>query len=214
MTDHDLTPSPDRSNSKPSQVAFLKVVAKIADTVSAKTAGTSFAFSIGAVALAVALLSVPPPRYVLQATAEGAGTATDPTSVAVVEHDILSWISDELTKRELAGFLDVAASDESITITGVIPESRWGTWIDFRRIYDQQSGARPLITDTLFEKDLPKLPPVALVRFSEPQEILFGDGSRGGQGTILANGWTIEAIHPDGLTVKRADRRLKIEFGS
>lgn len=177
-----------------------------------RMAGTTFAFSLGAVAILSALLmnTNPAPYYVLRLDPGDRPAVGKPFAQAV----LMEWVSAELDQRGLSGFVSVSATLESLTATGTLPESHNQGWIAFQRAYDQQRGAPPLVANIVFEKDLPEIPPVAMVRLSEPREILFADGTSARLGAAMPNGWRIDAIDAEGMVVVRADRRLRIVFAT
>jgi hypothetical protein len=175
-----------------------------------RIAGTTFAFSLGAVAILSALLmnSNPAPYYVLRLDAGDRPAARNTTD----QNALMAWVSAELDRRDLSGFISASATLESVTATGTLPEARNKDWIAFQHAYDQRDSALPLVAGIVFEKDLPEFPPIAMVRLSEPREILFANGIIARPGGAMSNGWRIDAIDAESMVVVRADRRLRIVF--
>ena len=177
-----------------------------------RIAGTTFAFSLGAVAILSAFLmdSNPAPYYVLRLD-PGDRSAAGKT---INRNALMTWVSAELDRRDLSGFISASATLESVTATGTLPEARNKDWIAFQHAYDQRHSALPLVAGIVFEKDLPEFPPIAMVRLSEPREILFADGIIARPGGVMSNGWGIDAIDAESMVVVRADRRLRIVFAN
>lgn len=122
-------------------------------------------------------------------------------------------VEAELARLELQDSVIVAASGGNlISIAGQIPASKWQSWRSFTEWYDQQAGAPVLKQDVARATDIPRLRPVAMIRLSEPAEILFADGETRKVGETVDDNWVIKAITPEGLLLTRGEDTTEITF--
>lgn len=100
----------------------------------------------------------------------------------------------------------------TMVISGVLPEALVDDWRHFNRWYDSQTDGLVLVQEITIATLLRDLPPISAVRLSEPHTLMFTDGASATEGDIIAGGWTITAIEPETLTLKRRGEHIEIAF--
>ncbi len=124
-----------------------------------------------------------------------------------------SAVEAELARLELQDSVIVAASGANlISISGQVPASKWQSWRSFTQWYDQQAGAPVLKQDVARATDAVRLKPVAMIRLSEPAEIIFVDGETRKVGESVDDNWVITSITSDGLILTRGEDTTEITF--
>ncbi|MEM8773870.1 MAG: FHA domain-containing protein [Pseudomonadota bacterium] len=159
-----------------------------------------------------------------------------PTSVAsngVVTQEFVTELSDKIppaahhekiekvSKKQLEARLTSAALNDFVSIKeiggglvaeGILSETRMVQWLDILYWYDGQSSKQLLVSKVKTDNGLTELPPVASIRLSDPQGIMFADGRKIGIGESVKDGWVLEKISNSGMVLERDGEKFAISF--
>lgn len=122
-----------------------------------------------------------------------------------------------LVSAGLEGEIEVTPGKDALVARGSLPDSLISQWTEAHIWYDGRYGAYvPLITEVTRKADNPRpKDPIILMRalyLGKNPYIIAKNGQKYHQGSILNNGWMIEKINPDSVTVSLGDRRVSLEL--
>ena len=104
-------------------------------------------------------------------------------------------------------------ADGTLMATGRMTPSHMLMWTEISVWYDGHPTAPPLITDFQTSEQLPKIPPVAMVRLSEPRALILTDGKVIYVDHQFSGAWKVAAIEENYLTIARDSDREMLRFG-
>jgi hypothetical protein len=167
-----------------------------------------FVLALALAAPLVQMLTSSDPRPVILAE-----KAASPSVQLAVNLAFGRTVQAELARLELQDSVTLDASDgNALSISGRIPGSKWQAWRSFTTWYDQQNGAPVLRQDVARATETATLKPVAMIRLSEPAEILFVDGESRKVGETVDGNWVIKSITSTGLILTRGFDTTEITF--
>lgn len=123
-------------------------------------------------------------------------------------------LAQALAARGLAPPLDVGLAGGVIAVAGSLPAADSAAWRAALAEHDSGPHARvPVAADVRFshEPDLPRLA-IQAVWAGPGAFVIAGDGERFGEGAVLPGGWSIIAITPDRLVLRRGGRTADLVF--
>ena len=121
--------------------------------------------------------------------------------------------TDMVAELGLESQLAVEAMDGGmLRINGTLPPAKMVLLRDMQRWYDGQRAAPVAVWNVRRQGLLPDLPPVAAVRLSDPAELILGSGRVVGLGAVLADGWAVAEIGPEGYVLDRAGERIDVPY--
>ncbi|MEL7093561.1 MAG: hypothetical protein AAFN94_17680 [Pseudomonadota bacterium] len=119
----------------------------------------------------------------------------------------------KLEEMGLADALSVTETPDGIRkVTGRLTPQKAQQWSAFTQWYDTVSFANPMVVQLESTEELPQMPPVAIVRLSEPKEIILKTGETMATGSIFSGAWKVAAIEPDHIVIARGADTEKLLF--
>jgi type III secretion protein D len=119
---------------------------------------------------------------------------------------------EHLAGARLAAGVQVSASNGVVLATGtILPQDRAG-WLDAEKWFDGRLGGQYALADHVraeVPSELPKLE-VAAVSMAPVPNVIMRDGQHYTIGAILQNGWSIDRITPNDITLRSGAREIHI----
>lgn len=131
----------------------------------------------------------------------------------VAERDWTREIEDQVAATKLEKELVVAAdSSQLIRISGLVPATKLPGLRDLQTWYDGQKGAPTVIWDIRRKSALSQMPPVTMVRLSQPQHVLLSDGAIVRPGETILDDWVLAEIDETGIVLARGTERTTVQY--
>jgi hypothetical protein len=115
-----------------------------------------------------------------------------------------------------AGIETIAISAEGghLTATGRLPESRASDWTSIQRWFDNTYSPRMSLSANVANDPASAKPAVRLqaIWSGERPHIIAENGSRYYEGAILDNGWVLQQIGEDRVTLKKGEEKLTLTY--
>lgn len=125
----------------------------------------------------------------------------------------LETFNSKLAEFDLASILQVRESEDGlIMVRGRLTPDQMKVWARFAEWYDTVSFSRPMVVELDSTTQLPVIPPVSIVRLSEPKEIILKTGESIRVDNSFAEDWTVAAIERDHIVIARGPDREKLVF--
>lgn len=108
--------------------------------------------------------------------------------------------------------LVVETEDGFLKVRGRMSPSQARIWEDVAVWYDTVSYAKPMLTYFENADELPRMPPISLVRLTEPKEVVLSGGKAIGINATLSGDWKVAAIERDHIVISRNGDREILRF--
>ena len=119
----------------------------------------------------------------------------------------------KLAEVELANVVRVSENaDGLLVVEGRLNPSQWSAWQQVASWYDSVSYGSPIIVDLARGASFSKIPPITMVRLSEPKEIILATGEALSINDTFADDWVISAIEEDGIVIARGSETETFNF--
>ncbi len=137
-----------------------------------------------------------------------------PVAVNVAGRDsVHAALRQKVLEGELSNYLKISLQPgDSVTVEGILPPEKVGTWRRIHEWYDGQGAGELLIAKVAVAPRLSDFPPISTVKLSDPPHIVFADGQQVRVGEQVADGWHVTAITADGFVLERRGEILSISF--
>lgn len=134
-----------------------------------------------------------------------------PLNAAVTEQPDSDWLGrleSEATELNLKAQLNMSyIAVDIIRVTGTVTDTELRNLRNLQAWYDSQTNAPTVIWDIARRVGLPEMPRIGMIRLSEPSQIVLADGKKVSLGEELSNGWLLESVSQQGLTLARGEER-------
>lgn len=125
----------------------------------------------------------------------------------------LEALAVRLASADLDDFISLRyTSPRLLEADGILPSARLADWEDVHRWFDAEFSDVTLTSSVHAAPVLSDFPAIAMVRLSDPMEVLFLNGNRASIGDLVVDGWRIANIKTDGLALNRNGDSLNINF--
>ncbi|MBQ0750721.1 MAG: FHA domain-containing protein [Roseovarius sp.] len=141
---------------------------------------------------------------------QGAQQATDDIAASSVD---LATFKAKLTDMGLDSALTVQETkDGTLIVRGRLSPNQSKQWAEFSQWYDSVSYAKPMVVHLESTEELPKMPPVSMVRLSDPKEIILKTGESMAVDHVFSGAWKVAAIENDHIVIARGNDVEKLMF--
>jgi Inner membrane component of T3SS, cytoplasmic domain/Inner membrane component of T3SS, periplasmic domain len=110
--------------------------------------------------------------------------------------------------------ISISAEGAHLTATGRLPESRASEWTSIQRWFDKTYSPRMSLSANVANDPASAKPAVRLqaIWSGERPHIIAENGSRYYEGAILDNGWVLQQIGDDRVTLKKGEEKLVLTY--
>ena len=130
-----------------------------------------------------------------------------------VKRDWQGELQSEIAARGLTENLQVGQiKDGILQMRGQVPESVLPKYRDLQAWFDGQTGAPPIVWDVSQRTRLTGLPVIGMVRISAPAAVILATGTTVNIGDTLTEGWVLEAVDQETLTLKRGLETQRVNY--
>lgn len=126
--------------------------------------------------------------------------------------DILTF-KNKLNEMGLKSGLSVRETDDgTLMVKGRLSPTQAKQWFAFSQWYDSVSSSKPMVVQLESTEEMPTMPPVAMVRLSEPKEIILRTGESMSVDNVFSGAWKVAAIENDHIVIARGGDTEKLLF--
>jgi hypothetical protein len=149
----------------------------------------------------------PSARMADQAANGGDAVVTDAAAAA-------QTLRERLAAARLADNISVMVAGGTLVARGTIEPSQAGAWAGVQQWYDGTIPHKVVLVRQVEVKDGPKGPQLAVraIWAGPIPYIVAGNGEKYGEGAVIDDGWTIERIEPNRLTLTRDGHRIVLDY--
>jgi hypothetical protein len=150
-------------------------------------------------------------------TAVGATPPGQPATASASTMTLAQAATDfraHLADMHVAPDVQVTESDGIVLATGTIMPQDRTAWLDAEKWFDGHLGGRFALADhvgTPTTEELPKLD-VAAVSMAPVPNVITRDGEHYTVGAVLRDGWSIDRIAPDAVTLRSGAREIRVNL--
>jgi hypothetical protein len=119
----------------------------------------------------------------------------------------------KLAEVELGNVVRVSQNaDGLLVVEGHLNPAQWSTWQQIASWYDSVSYGSPIIVQLLRGASFSKVPPISMIRLSEPKEIILATGEALSIDDTFTDDWVISAIEENGIVIARGSETETFNF--
>lgn len=125
----------------------------------------------------------------------------------------LPMFKSKLTEMGLDGALNVKETEDgTLMVSGRLSPVQSRKWAEFSQWYDSVSYSKPMVVQFERTGELPGIPPIAIVRLSEPKEIILKNGETMSVDNVFSGDWKVAAIKSDHIVIARDGYTEKLMY--
>jgi hypothetical protein len=142
----------------------------------------------------------------LSANTAAPAMATSPPSFA-------TDLEQRIESHGLSDYLVTAENpDGTLVVSGPLPPTKMALWDDLQREIDTQTEPGRVLFRVSQASELQNVPAIRIVRLGEAPELLLADRRTVAVGDELVDGWLVDEITADGVTVTRDGESVKMTY--
>jgi hypothetical protein len=142
------------------------------------------------------------------------GPATAPVQPAAQADaaSVGAAFAEHLRPTALGGAVHLAPSGSAVIATGALLAADRAGWLAAQRWFDARFGGRYALVDRTEAREATEPPPldIAAVSMRPVPNVVTRTGEHYTAGAVLAGGWSIVAIAPDAVTLRREGHDVRI----